>query len=687
MEKNKRANGKKLEPKGETGLVQWFHLNQYEEVEKTLEDMQRLNITHIRTNVSWADWHSQGGREWYDWLFKTLGNKVEILPCILYTPPSIALKPKSSAPPKNPLDYADFVDLIITNYGQYFEYIELWNEPNNLGEYDYTLDPDWHSFCHMVGAAANWSRQKGKKTVLGGMSPIDPNWLRQMFRNNLMQYIDVVGIHGFPDVFDYNWEGWDAEISKVRQVLEENNSTARLWITEAGYSTWQKNERRQLQEFIAATRADADRMYWYGLNDLSPEKAAVDRFHLDEREYHFGIKRADGSPKLLYTLLSTNDVQSLQRYEWMTEPVSGTSRNDKYILITGGAGFVGINLADRLLSEGNSVLVFDNLSRAGVQKNLFWLKEKYPDNLQIMIADIRDKESIRRAVEGAEQVFHFAAQVAVTSSLVDPYHDFEVNALGTLNLLEAIRNSPHKPPLVFTSTNKVYGDLEDVHMVESDTRYYPEHTSVRQNGISEKRSLDFHSPYGCTKGVADQYILDYARTFGLKTAVFRMSCIYGPHQFGTEDQGWVAHFLIQALKGKLITLYGDGKQVRDILFIEDLVDAFLLTREYMDVISGQAFNIGGGVNNTVSLLELIEMIGEISGQKPQVMFDDWRPSDQKYYVSDFSKYSSITGWKPRNGTMEGVTKLYEWLQENAGLPFKKKSAAKISKTTLQAIDK
>jgi CDP-paratose 2-epimerase len=347
------------------------------------------------------------------------------------------------------------------------------------------------------------------------------------------------------------------------------------------------------------------------------------------------------------------------------------SKNQKYTLITGGAGFVGVNLADRILSEGKNVLVFDNLSRDGVEKNLSWLQEKYPDALQVKIADIRDKSAVNEAVANAEQVFHFAAQVAVTSSLTNPFHDFEVNAQGTLNLLEAVRHSENNPPIIFTSTNKVYGELPDVKMVLNGDRYNPEDSVIRENGVSEERNLDFHSPYGCSKGVADQYIIDYARTFGLKTVVFRMSCIYGPHQFGTEDQGWVAHFLIQALKGKPITLYGDGKQVRDILFIEDLVDAFLLAQENIDSISGEAFNIGGGVNNTVSLLELIDFMGELLEKKPTLSFDEWRPGDQKYYVSDFKKFTNATGWSPKAGTKEGITRLHEWLLENANVPGNK----------------
>ena len=691
MTDKKPLNGKASSIAEKVGLVQWFHLNQYEEVHQTLVDIEKLGITHLRTNISWADWHRPEGKEWYKWLFNTLANKVELLPCLLYTPPSIAVKPKSSAPPKNLQDYADFVDEIITEFGQHFTYVELWNEPNNAAEYDFTLDPEWKLFCEMIGSAANWCRQRGKKTVLGGMSPIDPNWLRHMFRNNLMQFIDVVGVHSFPDVFDYNWEGWEVELEKVNSVLAEFNSTAEVWITEAGFSTWQKNERRQVKEFINAIDANAGRVYWYGLKDLSEALPAVDRYNLNSREYNFGIKNADNSPKLLYTLLESKGIAGIKQYEWITQPVIGNNSGSKYTLITGGAGFVGVNLADRLLKEGKKVMVFDNLSRAGVQNNLFWLKEKHPDDLLIMIADTRDKVAVNHAVSNAEQVFHFAAQVAVTSSLVNPYHDFEVNALGTLNILEAIRHSNHQPPIIFTSTNKVYGDLHDVEMIMHGSRYHPEDLYYRQNGISEERNLDFHSPYGCTKGVAEQYVLDYARTFGLKSVVFRMSCIYGQHQFGTEDQGWVAHFLIQSLKNKAITLFGDGKQVRDILFVDDLVNAFVLASENIREISGNAYNIGGGVHNTVSLLELVDLIGKIADEKPIVRFDEWRPSDQKYYVSNFDKFTKATGWRPAIGTAEGVKKLYKWLNENADVPSKKIQSVPVKehtkKRTLTTIDK
>jgi CDP-paratose 2-epimerase len=283
------------------------------------------------------------------------------------------------------------------------------------------------------------------------------------------------------------------------------------------------------------------------------------------------------------------------------------------------------------------------------------------ERVRAEIGDVRDAAALRRAVHGARQVFHFAAQVAVTTSLGDPIQDFGVNAQGTLNLLEALRAEDEPAPLVFTSTNKVYGGLEDVALRETAGRYEPESAALRRAGVSEARPLDFHSPYGCSKGTADQYVLDYARSFGLRTVVFRMSCIYGPQQYGTEDQGWVAHFLIQAIEGRPIMLYGDGKQVRDLLFVEDLVNAFLLAQRNMHELSGQAFNIGGGAANTVSLLELLDLIGAVHGERPEIAFHDWRVGDQRYYVSDTAKFSAATGWAPTVGVERGVRRLYEWL--------------------------
>jgi CDP-paratose 2-epimerase len=334
-----------------------------------------------------------------------------------------------------------------------------------------------------------------------------------------------------------------------------------------------------------------------------------------------------------------------------------------YILITGGAGFVGANLADRLLAYGERVMIFDNLGRPGVERNLTWLRRRYPERLSVQIGDLRNPQQVAQAVRDASAVFHFGAQVAVTTSVSDPLHDFSINAQGTLHVLEAVRHGCPEAPVIFTSTNKVYGDLADVPLEEVVTRYRPTDPTTRRYGVSEARPLDFHSPYGCSKGVADQYVLDYCRTYDLRGTVFRMSCIYGPHQFGTEDQGWVAHFMLRLLQEQPITLFGDGKQVRDILFVDDLVDAFLWAHSHIDRTQGQAFNMGGGPTNTVSLIELIEMLEELHGATAQLHFAEWRPGDQRYYVSDTRKFAAAAGWQPQVDCLNGIQRLYRWLRD------------------------
>jgi CDP-paratose 2-epimerase len=337
------------------------------------------------------------------------------------------------------------------------------------------------------------------------------------------------------------------------------------------------------------------------------------------------------------------------------------------VLITGGAGFIGTNLAARVLTQGRDVLILDNLVRPGVERNLRWLHDNYENRLQVEIADIRDPKVVRDAVRRSSQVFHLAAQVAVTSSLEAPLEDFEINARGTLNVLEALRAMRDPPPLVFTSSNKVYGVLDDIRLRQTRLRYEPQDLKVRRIGIDETRRLDFHSPYGCSKGAADQYVLDYARCYGLSAVVFRMSCIYGPHQFGNEDQGWVAHFLIRTLDGEPIAIYGDGRQVRDVLYVDDLVDALLVVQQHIARLSGQAFNIGGGPANTLSLLELIEHIADLEGVQPKLKFGDWRKGDQKHFVSDITRFRTATGWTPKVGVRDGVAALGNWLRAARGV--------------------
>jgi CDP-paratose 2-epimerase len=350
-------------------------------------------------------------------------------------------------------------------------------------------------------------------------------------------------------------------------------------------------------------------------------------------------------------------------------------------LITGGAGFVGSNLAHRLLSLGRRVRILDNLSRPGVEQNLQWLRQQHGNLLEFVRADVRDVAAVNQAVNGVQQVFHFAAQVAVTTSLENPREDFEINALGTFNVLEAARARPVAPGVILTSTNKVYGGLEDVELSVQGQRYLPTDAALRERGVNESRPLDFHSPYGCSKGTADQYVADYARSYGMTTLVFRMSCIYGPRQFGTEDQGWVAHFILRALRGERITLYGDGMQVRDVLYVDDLVEAFLLAEQNAQRLKGRAFNMGGGADNTISLLDLLDRIERLHGKRPPVAFDTWRTGDQRYYVSDTTAFQRETGWRPRVGAEEGIALLYDWL---AARQDKRSSAAAAARVTAGA---
>lgn len=335
-------------------------------------------------------------------------------------------------------------------------------------------------------------------------------------------------------------------------------------------------------------------------------------------------------------------------------------------LVTGGAGFIGTNLAARLAQSGRRVRIFDNLSRRGVERNLLWLRDTYGERIEIALGDIRDRASVDRFVAGADEIYHLAAQVAVTSSLNDPLHDFAVNATGTLNLLEALRALDRPPPLIVASTSKVYGDLGDIELVPDGSRRVPADSATRMYGIGEDRPVDCRSPHGCSKGAADQYALDYARTFGLPAVVLRMGCTYGPHQCGTEDQGWVAHFLLRALGGETITIFGDGLQVRDLLHVDDLVRALTMAVEQIDTVSGQAFNIGGGPTRTTSLIELVDVLSEFEERGVRVEFDGWREADQRYYVSDTRRFESLTGWRARVSVGEGLRALHAWLASRHG---------------------
>jgi CDP-paratose 2-epimerase len=336
------------------------------------------------------------------------------------------------------------------------------------------------------------------------------------------------------------------------------------------------------------------------------------------------------------------------------------------VLVTGGAGFIGTNLVNRLLDAGHDIVLYDNLSRRGTRRNLDWLQShpRASSALDVVIADVRDRAALQAAARSADGIYHLAAQVAVTTSVVNPMEDFDVNAAGTLNALEAARASKPNPFVVFTSTNKVYGAMDDLGVVEGISRYSYEAEADRL-GITEARLLDFHSPYGCSKGAADQYVHDYARIYDLRTTVFRMSCIYGPHQFGNEDQGWVAHFIIAAVLGLPLTIYGDGKQVRDILYVEDLVRAFETVAAHPERAAGRIYNVGGGAENTISIwAEFGPLLEELTAKRLQPTTDDWRPGDQRIYVSHTARIRRELGWSPQVSARAGITRLYQWVLEN-----------------------
>jgi len=336
------------------------------------------------------------------------------------------------------------------------------------------------------------------------------------------------------------------------------------------------------------------------------------------------------------------------------------------VLITGCVGFIGCHLSEYFLCVGEEVIGLDNLSRKGGKENLEWL-QSLQGNFKFCKVDIRDFKKISEIFKKYgpfDIILHMAAQVAVTTSVTDPREDFEINALGTFNLLEATRLYSPDAFFEFASTNKVYGQMDNIDVVERNGRY--EYDTLA-NGVNEEHCLDFHSPYGCSKGAADQYVRDYSRIYGLKTVALRQSCIYGTRQFGIEDQGWVAWFIIASLLEKPITIYGDGMQVRDILWIEDLVDVWVKLLEHADRVAGEVFNIGGGPENTLSLLELVNILKAEGVLKREPVYSDWRPGDQKVFVCNIEKVNESVGWKPTTAAEIGIKKLLDWVADNKTL--------------------
>jgi CDP-paratose 2-epimerase len=639
-------NGRRETPAGVAapGLVEWLRVGEHERAEEVLADLGRLGVRHLRTGFSWADYLTPQGPRWFDWLIPRLAREVDVLPCFTYTPPSLGREPHTASPPRVPKDYADFLDHVLQRYGEHFSHVELWNEPNNLNDWDYRLDPGWEIFREMITKAAFWCRRLGFRTVLGGMAPTDPAWLRAMAHGGLLEHIDVVGMHGFPGTWESDRDGWQRPLESVREVLGECAPRIRLWLTEGGYSTWRHDEENQVGRLLDMLALPLERCYLYQLHDLHPQRPH--QAGLRRREhYHCGLKRADGTPKLAFRLWEEHGLEGLRRVHRRIERTlarHGSRRADRPVAILGGAGFIGSNLARRLCREGRRVRIFDNLSRPGVEWNYLRL--------------------VREALGDAAAVFHLGAQVAVTSSLTAPREDFGINVDGTMNVLETLRQT-NPVPLLFTSTNKVYGRLDERRFRREGDRYVA--IEPEDAVVTEECPLDFHTPYGCSKGAADQYVLDYARSFRLPFTVFRMSCIYGPHQWGTEDQGWVAHFVRSALEGRPITIYGDGAQVRDLLFVEDLVEAMMLALRRIDVSAGEAFNVGGGAAHALSLRGLLRLLEEHFGLVPEVRHAGWRQDDQRYYVSGLGKIGRLLGWSPETEVVDGLARLRDWLSEES----------------------
>ena len=646
------------------GFVEWFRPGMTDHAEAVIRELRDAGIDHLRTQISWAEWHTPGGPDWYDWLLPQLGPVFDLTVCAAYTPPSISRTGRSSGAPVRLLDYADFVDAMLTRYGDHIDTVELWNEPNNLLDWDWRIDPEHSLFSEMVGAAGHWAMQRGFRTALGGPCPFDPVFLDQMGRHGVLGVVSAVGLHGFPGTWDSSaagWRGWSELVGEMHEVLGRWKQGLDVWITEAGYSTWRHDEIEQVRRFIDFREAPADRLYWYSWRDLDPKVAVQEGAWFDPRHYHLGAVDAGGRPKLLARLLTEGDPEAVRRVAALASPPL-RRESARPVVITGGSGFIGSNLADSYLSDGDTVVVLDNLGRQNVEQNLTWLRESHGHRVRPAIVDIRDSRQLAEALEDARAVFHLAAQTAVTTSLTDPSHDFDVNARGTFNLLQAVRETGTDAPVIFASTNKVYGDLADLELDAFRDRMLPHDSAIRARGVGEDRPLHFCTPYGCSKGVADQYVLDAAGSYGMRTAVLRMSCIYGPRQFGTEDQGWVAHLLLRALAGEEITIFGDGRQVRDILHVGDAVAAYRLLLDRIDDVSGQAFNLGGGARNAVSLLSFLGEVERETGLAPRVRHATARQGDQAYFVADTARIEAATGWQAQMPWQAGVADLARWLK-------------------------
>lgn len=670
------------------GMAEYFSPEDQARVENLMTALSSLEIHQLRVFLPYTDWHRDP--LWAPWLIQELSAHFDVVPVFCFIPPLVDRHEQKNAPPRALKDLEIFTKTLVESHGHCFEWFELGNPLNDCRVWDWSDEAHWQRLAELGELACQLASQHQKHWLLAGVVPSDHQLLTRLCERGIVGKADAIGVSGYPDSWDFNWHRWSSALHQVSQTLAQHQlEETEIWISDSGYSTWRHDEAIQAWRLAELLQSPAARVYWSGFQDLQrPEKQCP---RTDPRCYHFGLQDQHGRDKLALriwkqrgpdglialtenivrtepsvseSILSASAASAMTRQEAFGLAVRSQRLKEAPILITGGAGFIGSNLARRLASQGNQVAIFDSLQRPGVERNLESLVDTFGDRIEVILADVRNLPEVRKAVHKARQVYHLAAQVAVTTSLEEPTEDFTVNLSGTLNVLESLREMNSPPPLVFTSTNKVYGALDDLPLRKGASGYEPD-SDFFVRGISEQQALDFHSPYGCSKGAADQYVLDYARSYGLPAAVFRMSCVYGPQQFGTEDQGWVAHFLIQCLQGNSLTVYGDGHQVRDLLYVEDLLDALELAQAEIKQLSGRAFNIGGGTGNSSSLLNVIKRIEKITGRNCHYEFADWRLGDQRYYVSNTQLFEQLTGWRADTDIETGLLQLYQWLAESA----------------------
>ncbi len=568
------------------------------DIDTIIDQITHLGLRHIRLVLNRGEENSS-----LDTILARLIDVAEVLPCFGDIDPHV-------------------IGRLLDRHGGHVDAVELTVQPWDLAN---------------LVSCAGVVRDAGKKVVVG-LGAGSPAMLARLGEAGVLRMSHAVGITAASDTVP------DGTRQDLLAASRAHAPHVRLWLTQAGNAAKPHQLAAQLTALLDALATDAERIYWAALSDTDHAHGA-------------GFYDAHGGKNLLARLLA-GGVHELQRTLALTRrlPKSVATRP---VLVTGGAGFIGVNLADRLAAQGHDVRLYDALARPGVERNLRWLAKRHPTRISFQLADLRDETALEGAVADASAVFHLAGQVAVTTSMVRPLDDFDVNARGTLALLDALRRRNPDAPLIFASTNKVYGDLSDIDLVRDGDRYLPSRADIRAHGVSESRPLCFHTPYGCSKGTADQYVLDYAHSFGLRTAVLRMSCIYGERQFGTEDQGWVAHFLLRAIAGEPVTIYGDGRQVRDVLHVGDAVAAYLAAWQDIDTIAGRAYNLGGGPANAISLLQLIEHMEAMLGTRIDVTFSAWRPGDQRYFVADTQAIRRDLNLAPALGWRAGLRRLAE----------------------------